>query len=330
MVIIGCDGVGVLGGFGVVEDPVDGQDTQDKESEFIQQKQRHREEHHRNRVGGCEQCTEYRAHRDGMFAPFTHDFGIEDADPSEHDDDDGGLECDTEGHAHIEQGFDVFGDSVLLENPGLGGELGDEDFGTIFVVAEVHALLHQRFVDPVGPDGWVDGVCLEDGDGGQDDALGEWGDGDGVHAGDFGVEPDEESEDHWQNHEVEKQDAQDGEDSRKGNEEVGDFAFVGVEAWGNELPELDEYPRCTDEYGDDEGDLDDGAEGFKGACCLEYGGLSAFVEFFECGFDEDFEDGASEEEGDGEDGQESDKGKENAFAEVVEVVAEAHDGWRVE
>ena len=85
-----------------------------------------------------------------------------------------------------------------------------------------------------------------------------------------------------------------------------------------------EDPGGAQEEGDDDGEVDDGAEGLEGSCGEEGGALPAVEEFAACGGDEDIEEVASSSEGDDENGNDAEDGEEEAFTEVFEVIAEGH------
>jgi len=115
--------------FEVADDAGDWEDSEDEEAEFVEEVERACEENHGEGVGWGEEGAEDGADGDGVFAVFAHGSWVEDTDPAEHDDDDGCLEGDAEGESHVEDGFDVFADSVLLDDADVGGEVEGADGG---------------------------------------------------------------------------------------------------------------------------------------------------------------------------------------------------------
>ena len=165
-----------------------------------------------------------------MFAEASHGVGIKDADPAEHDDDDGSLEGDAEGEAHVEDGFDVFGDAVLLDDPDVGHQVDGADDGVVGrVEPDDDALLHVLFINPGHAEGWGLGVGFEDGDHRDGDAGGNRGGRDEWIGGNFRGVADEEGEDDGEDDEVEEEDGEDGEESGEGDEDVDDAPFVFVQ-----------------------------------------------------------------------------------------------------
>lgn len=189
---------------------------------------------------------------------------VDESGPGEEHDDDGGLEGEGEDEDEEEDEVDVIGDAVLLGDESGGGEVCGDDLA----VGEVDAELVAGCEDPGGAGCGVDGVGVEDGDGGECDALRERG-GWRVGLCDADAEEDEEVEHEREQDFVEECGADDGECGGEGDEEACEALFVGVEAGADEEPELPEAPRDGDDEGGDHGDLEVGAEGFDGGERLE-------------------------------------------------------------
>jgi hypothetical protein len=237
----------------------------------------------------------------GVLAVLAHLVGVDDADPAEHDDHDGGLEGQAEAQGEVEQGLDVLGDAVLLDDALPGDDLDGLDLDALAVgVGHGEAELPDARVDPGVAGLRVDGVGFQDGEEGQDDAGGQGRDGRRAGALILPLKPMKKASTTGRMARYMKTTLTDDEDAGEGDEDVDEAALVGVEARRDEHPQLVEDPGGAEEDGDDKGDVDDGAEGLEGAGGLHGAGLAAGDEGAAGGGDEQAEDGLAEGEGEDE------------------------------
>lgn len=302
-----------------------GEEAEEEHAELEEAVEGNRKENEGERVSGGENGAENDADCDDVSSVFCEPCAFDYACPAEEEDDDGHLERDAEGQGEVEEHLDVLADAVLLENAGGCGEFDAHDGGLIVGFRDADAKLSEGLVDPhLAGFGRV-GVIWEDDDGGERDALGEWGVGD-VDAADVGAEGDEEGENHGEHDVVEEEDAEACERDAHGHEEVCEAFFGVVETWGDESPELVDDPWSSGEDGEDEDDAEVCAEGLEGRGGHERGGLVCGAKGLANGDHEEFEDGLSDGECDDEDWDDAEERVDKAFAQLVEMIAEGHDG----
>lgn len=316
----------VVGGGGLgSSDAFDGEEVEEHAAEFVEGVHGEPEEDHGPRISGCENGGEDGGDEDGVFAVPGEPGAVDDAGPSEEENDGGGLESAGEGEGESEDGVDVVGDAVLLEDSAEGGEFGAEDEGLVVPVAEADAVLPEGAVDPDGADLGAGRVGLEDGEGGEGDAGWRFGGGDAGGAG-GGSEVNEKVEEKRENDQVHEERAGDGKGGGERDEDVDKASFVPVQAGGDELPELVEEPGTGQDEGDDEGDLEVGVEGFEDAGGLKGGGKPLGAEGFAGGAHEQFEELSAEDEGEHQERADAPEGEDQSAAQLFEMLAEGHGG----